>query len=140
MRTDYENTMVMRLTALIAALAWMANPSTPAMAAYSESPVSVNACSITNVETPVSYGDSLGSADNERITGSQLQIEFVNTGSKQIRAITFDVAGSGQTEQVRDIGRFAPGVTISHTFSMESSSDGGATNCRVTSVDYGHGT
>jgi hypothetical protein len=111
-------------------------PVATATTAYTNVPISITRCSSANITGSGSYGD----APTELILGSRLELRFVNTGSKPISAVTFDVNEDGHVEQIKDVGNFSPGVQIAHYFQEGLLSPSGSAECRVASVEYSDGS
>ena len=125
----------MQFIGFLSVLAALVTPATPAATASAHSPVAVSGCSIGSTHAALT-----ANGDAFETLGSQVHIKFVNTGSDPIRAVTFNVAENGKITQIRDVGHFVPGVTISHYFPQGTLPDNGSTSCRVASVEYANGT
>jgi hypothetical protein len=102
-------------------------------------PVLIAACSVVPEVTYYNEGGDDHIYLPETI-GAKLNIKFSNTTNKQISSVTFAVRdGSNPSEFVTDLGKFSPGVTITH--SLESPiSDTDHVGCSVSAVTFTDGS
>jgi hypothetical protein len=90
-------------------------------------PVDITTCEVLSPTPALNIGDD--GVPSEQ-SGNELHIRFSNRGAQPITRIVFDL---GDGSRVADVGTFAPGVTIDHTFEI---GPGDANACAVDSVAF----
>ena len=90
---------------LLAFLALLAFAAPVAVRADSSDPVVLNSCGLTYQSTtnPASQIDGLA-------------VQFTNNGPKTAQIVNIRADIAGQTEVVRDVGTFSPGIEIKHKY------------------------
>lgn len=117
----------------------------------SVSPVAVQACAVEPVSSNYlgGGGDSGTFLPETLVNGENLYIKFLNSTNKQISKVNFAVTdGSNQAVSVADLGKFSPGVTITHllkympdaTIVQPYDSPADYPSCTVSSVLFSDGS
>lgn len=123
---------------LLAALALALVTGSTALAETQPAPVDLTACRFS-VYAPDAF--------NGARQGTYLRtlwVTFKNTGDVPIAAITFDAVKLGEHLVVTDVGKFSPGVTVTHQ--LQGYSTGllqlgpGPDTCTVSATRYANGT
>lgn len=99
-------------------------------------PIEVATCrqNVTIAQQP-----SLGDIE---VTTNSAHVRFVNRSSVAATDVVFQLRSGDDTQIVHDRGTFAPGVAISHNFTMRSGGTyfAGASTCNVVSAHFANGT
>ena len=77
-------------------------------------PVTINSCQAMLDQNPGNAGSFLGIPIAAKSDG--MAIEFVNESDRVASVVNFDVDSAGSRFVIRDVGSFAPGVSIKHTY------------------------
>lgn len=113
--------------------------ATPAAAVATPSPVQIDNCRLEY--TP--GGDGIMMLAK---TSGRLKIKFTNESEKRASVIRFAVNLDGKEASIRDVGTFAPGVTVDHGFKDFAGNVGfvfgrqAQPKCHVTYVKFADGT
>jgi hypothetical protein len=92
--------------------------------AFSVTPVFAAQLAAVDAITPVSCeiettsAPAAGDGADQQAVLSGVGLSFTNHGTAAIVDVTFAVTYDGQTTMLKDVGTFAPGVTIHHRFPL----------------------
>jgi len=85
------------------------------------SPIRVVRCQINQPVASVTWIDSWGNSYTEPGTGNNVDIDFINNGTQEAVAIDFGVLVKNTlVAQMRNSGKFSPGVLIKHNLGLDS--------------------
>ena len=95
----------------------------------SAAPVALSKC---EVSTPAIQQQGDGSAATSG--GFTMHVRFSDAAQQTISRVTFTLDDG---TKIYDVGTFSPGVTINHTFGLDSTD---AASCAVTAVEFKDGS
>ena len=125
----------------LAPVATLAAPDTAPQA----TPVQIDRCRLEYTPGGGGFG-LLGVAGALTKSSGQLKIKFTNESDKPASIIRFAVDLDGKDASIRDVGTFAPGVTVDHGFKDFAGTTGwvfgrqAQPTCHVTYVKFADGS